>query len=263
MRQATNQTKAKTMNHTNLASGYRYHGGNALILTQACTAHGWKAGGWATATQAARLGRPVLPGQSGVTVSLNEKAFTVFNAAQLAEKPQTVEEVALEEAYEERREAEYEERKGHLDGPATGSAKPLTKAARYSAFRDQLPNRATGWPREARAFFDGLPNGGRYEAMMGQERGEFIYAAMKALAETGDADGRRYTLQLEQVGWAVYTNVNLNTGKALKRTELVARMGMVLDDVTTATLATYQERAMAHPIYRMTLTPAAAPRLAA
>lgn len=246
------------MNHTNLASGYRYHGGNALILTQACTAHGWKAGDWATATQAARLGRPVLPGQSGVTVSLNEKAFTVFNTAQLAEKPQTVEEVALEEAYEERREAEYEERKGHLDGPATGSAKPLTKAARYNAFRDQLPNRAIGWPREARAFFDGLPNGGRYEAMMGQERGEFIYAAMKALAETGDADGRRYTLQLEQVGWAIYQNVNPRTGKALKRTELTHRLPMELTPENAAVLELYREQLLAHPIYRMTLTPACA-----
>lgn len=244
------------MNHTNLASGYRYHGGNALILTQACTAHGWKAGDWATATQAARLGRPVLPGQSGVTVSLNEKAFTVFNSAQLCLKDEGEGYGPGHPQWESDQQDAYAT--GGVAEPEPGSAKPLTKAARYNAFRDQLPNRATGWPREARAFFDGLPGGGRYEAMMGQERGEFIYAAMKALAETGDADGRRYTLQLEQVGWAIYQNVNPRTGKALKRTELVARMGMVLDDVATATLATYQERAMAHPIYRMTLTPASA-----
>lgn len=82
--------KAKTMKneHTNLASGYRYHGGNALILEQACQANAWTSRTWATKAQAAKLERPVTSGAAGVVVVLNDRQFTVFNAAQLAAAPE-------------------------------------------------------------------------------------------------------------------------------------------------------------------------------
>lgn len=72
--------------HTNLASGYRYHGGNALILDTAARKNRWKECQWATRAQAEKLGRPPYPNQKGVIVMLNEKKFTVFNTAQLCLK---------------------------------------------------------------------------------------------------------------------------------------------------------------------------------
>lgn len=84
--------------HINISSSYIYRGANALNLTKAARRHGWKETGWATRAQAEKLGRTLLDSKAkGVVVVLNEKQYTIYNVAQLAESPQTMQEVADEE----------------------------------------------------------------------------------------------------------------------------------------------------------------------
>lgn len=251
--------------HINLASNYRYHGGNALILEAAFQANAWTERHWATKAQAEKRSLQLEPGAVGVTVMLNERKFTVYNSAQMV----LVETSPIPDS-------PFLERSGHTgpegdtpdDAPTTRkSAKVLTfrqnpAAAKssYEAFRDALPNRANGWPREARAFFNGLPNGGTYQAHMGTPRGEFIHAALQFLAEHGDSEGRRYTLQLEQVGWAFFSEAD-KKGRPLKAPELHATTGMH-PQVSEEDLQRLQEKGLAQPTYRMHLQPATAKAVA-
>lgn len=221
-----------------------------MLLEQARATNGWASYQWATKAQADKLQRPLMANAAGVVVVLNERQFTVYNAAQMANAAPAP--------------------AAPLPAPAaaplpaeTGSAKVLTfkaapeKTARISfqTFRDALPNRAAGWPREARAFYDGLPNGGTYQAHMGTERGEFLYCAMQYLAEHGDAEGRRYTLELEQLGWAIYIDKD-SKGMPLKKPVLKYTTSMDVQEKTPGTLQTMQEQGLAQPTYRMHLKPA-------
>lgn len=220
-----------------------------MLLEQARAANGWASYQWATKAQADKLQRPLVPNAAGVVVVLNERQFTVYNAAQMASAAPAPAAPLPTQA---------------TPLPAeTGSAKVLTfkaapeKTARVSfqTFRDALPNRAAGWPREARAFYDGLPNGGTYQAHMGTERGEFLYCAMQYLAEHGDAEGRRYTLELEQVGWVIYTATD-KKGLPLKRPEIKHVFGLEVEQKQTEALQAMKEQGLAQPTYRMHLKPA-------
>ena len=234
--------------HTNLASGYRYHGGNALILEQAAQANTWTSPQWATKAQASKLGRPIITGAAGVVVVLNDRQFTIYNVAQMAAAPEGEATPAPVVAAPPRESAKVV------------TLRPAGKKAlmSFSQFRDELPNRAAGWPREARAFYDGLPNGGTYQAHMGTERGEFLHAALRALAEHGDSQGNRYTLELEQVGYAYFTEAD-KKGRPLKRVELVGITGMN-PDVEGERWEVLKEKGLVQPTYRMKLQPAGAAR---
>lgn len=226
--------------HTNLASGYRYHGGNALILEQAMQAMGSTATQWCTATQAERSGYVLKDNAQGVQVMLNEKAFTVYNIQHLKSTatPPTPKENAPTKKPDRKQES--------------------AKLPTLKHFKEQMPDNAKGWPREARMFFEGMENGGTYVANMGQMRGEFIYCAMVYLAEHGDAQGRRYTLNIEQEAWALYQDYNPRTGKPHKRPEFVSLASI---DPTThearEELEKLKQEGLAHPRYKMTLTPQA------
>ena len=237
--------------HTNIASGYRYHGGNALILEQAAKAAGFTAPEWCTKAQAEKLGRQVVPGAAGVVVLLNEQRFTVYNVAQLASAAPAPQQAAV----------------APVASKATPAPKPAgAQAATLAAFRQAMPKQALSiYPREARAFFDGLPNGGTYTAYMGMPRGELIHGAFHFLAEHGDAHGRRYSLQVEQTGWAIYTNTN-SKGKLLKQPELRFTVGLDFQGLPAGcaamqqpeVLETLRLEGLVQPCYRMQLTPAAA-----
>lgn len=238
-----------TIQHTNIASGYRYHGGNALILTQAAKANGYTAPEWCTKTQAERLGRPVMPGAAGVVVMLNDRQFTVYNVAQLAAAAPAPQPAPAATPAPQ---------------PAPKQAQPATQPATratFTAFRDAMPNRAAGWPREARAFFDGLPNGGIYVAHMGQAKGELIYCALQYLAEHGDAQGRRYSLKVEQIGWAFYRALD-RKGKPLKVPELATTSGLDVSPMSEEQFMTCKVQGLAQPTYRMDLVPLAEARAA-
>jgi hypothetical protein len=237
--------------HTNLASGYRYHGGNALILEQACQANAWTSRTWATKAQAVKLERPIITDAAGVVVVLNDRQFTIYNAAQMAAAHEGEATTAPVAAPSSRESAKVV------------TLRPTGKKAlmSFNQFRDELPNRAAGWPREARAFYDGLPGGGTYQAHMGTERGEFLHAAMRALAEHGDSQGNRYTLELEQVGWAYFTEAD-KKGRPLKRVELAGLTGMN-PDVEGERWEVLKEKGLVQPTYRMKLQPAGTARRAA
>lgn len=233
--------------HTNLASGYRYHGGNALILTQAANTFGYNNPQWCTKAQAEKLGRPVLPGHTGFTVMLNDRQFTVYNVDQLAAAP------APQPAPQSPPAATPAAPRATQPAQL---ATPSPKASTFNAFRDAMPNRAAGWPREARAFYDGLPNGGIYVAHMGQAKGELIYCALQFLAENGDAQGRRYSLKVEQIGWAFYRAID-RKGKPLKVPELATTSGMDVSPMSEAQFMACKVQGLAQPTYRMDLVPLA------
>lgn len=141
--------------HTNAASGYTFKGANALILTQAMQAMGWHSPKWMTPAQAKASGKQPVPGAQPVQVVLGERPFKVYNLDQLAEAmqdvtprggaisncqpEQTAEEVGLEEASEERRAAEYEERVGHI---IDGDTENDLQAAEAEAWDTEQERRA-------------------------------------------------------------------------------------------------------------------------
>lgn len=84
-------------NHINHASGYKFHGGNALILENAAKAKGYTTPQWLTLAQAAKLNLAPLPGAAANQVILNERVFNVYNLEDMVATHQTAAEVAEEE----------------------------------------------------------------------------------------------------------------------------------------------------------------------
>lgn len=93
---------------------------------------------------------------------------------------------------------------------------------------------------------------------MGTERGEFLHAALRTLAENGDGQGNHYTLELEQVGWAYFTEAD-KKGRPLKRMELAGLTG-INPDVEGDRWEMLKEKGLVQPTYRMKLQPAGATR---
>lgn len=82
--------------HTNAASGYKFHGGNALILEKACEARGYTNPQWLTKAQADKLGLEPRPNAVPNQVILNERVFNVYNIDDMQQAAHTL---APEERY--------------------------------------------------------------------------------------------------------------------------------------------------------------------
>lgn len=217
------------MNHTNHVTGYQFKGDKAKPLAAAMRAHNFGSALWATPTQAQKVGLAPVPGAQPVQVLLNEKPFDFFNLDQLKPAGTTIQAAPKP-----------------TPTPKTAANRPT-----LALFKAAMPNGGKGMGAECAAFYAGLPNGGTYTAHMGWRSGEFIDAAMRFLADNGDAEGRRYTLAVEQVGWAVYTAFSPK-GKPMPRPQLAGTYPMGSESTK---LDSYQRAGMAHPTLRLTLKP--------
>lgn len=247
------------MQHVNHVTGYQFKGDKAKPLAAAIAAHHFGSAEWATLAQAYKVGLTPTHGAHPVHVMLNEKAFAFYNLDQLEPRdPTPAEEEEMRIAFTVQGECAMAREAIIPAGVAIGGVitpdRPEENAFNRLSLREfkaGLPNGGKGMTAEAAAFHAGLPNGGTYTVHMGYRNGEFLEAAMRLLADNGDAEGRRYTLDVEQVGWAVYTAFT-EKGKPLARPQLVGTYPMGSD---SRKLEAYQQAGMAYPTNRLTLKP--------